>query len=70
MPEQTQSAAAAPRAAMPLYTPVPSQHENDSLAATQASGAPLPLLPWFHKADGSPIDPQSYSQTVGAPTWP
>lgn len=66
---KTRTAAAAPRAA-PQLTPTPTQHENDQLAAALAVGAPLPRLPWYHAADGSPVDPQSYSQTVGSPTWP
>ena len=62
---------AEPRAGMVFNsTPTPTQHENDSLAATQATGGRLPALPWYHKADGSPVDPQSYDQTVGSPTWP
>jgi hypothetical protein len=61
--------AVAPRAATPLL-PTPTQPENDALSATLAVGATLPALPWFHAYDGSPVDPQSYSQTIGPPTWP
>ena len=61
--------AAAPRSTT-LFTPTPTQHENDALAAAQSVGATLPALPWFHAYDGSPKDAQSYSQTIGSPTWP
>jgi hypothetical protein len=70
-PEAKSDAAPAPRAGMVFNsTPTPTQHENDGLAAMQATGAPLPALPWYHVPDGSPVDAQSYSQTIGAPTWP
>ena len=51
-----QPAAAAPRAAMTFYTPTPTQSENDQFAVQQMHGT-LPRFPWYHKADGSPVDP-------------
>ena len=55
--------------AAPTSTPTPTQSENDQFATQQKNGT-LPRLPWYHKADGSPVDPQSYDVTVGSPTWP
>ncbi len=59
----------APRATTPIL-PTPTQYEADAIASTQAAGAPLPRLPWYHLWDNSPVDPQSADQTIGPPTWP
>ncbi len=60
---------ATPRTA-PTITPTPTQAENDAFATQLAAGT-LPHPPWVHKADGSPIDPQSFDPTPpGMPTWP
>lgn len=63
-----QTAAAAPRAAGAI-TPTPTQAELNAFAGQLATGT-VPPMPWFHKADGSTVDPHSFSVTVGAPTWP
>ena len=50
--------------------PTPTQTENDQFALAVASNT-LPQPPWYHAADGSPIDPQSPDPTPpGTPTWP
>jgi len=52
-------------------TPTPTQAENDAFATHQAAGT-LVKPPWFHKADGSPIDPKCSidPSPPGTPTWP
>ena len=59
---------ATPRAA-PVLTPTLTQAESNQFA-TQLKAGTLPQPPWFHKAGGSAVDPQSFSPTLGAPTWP
>jgi hypothetical protein len=50
-------------------TPTPTQTENDAFATQQAAST-LPKPPWFHKADGSPIDPKSFDPSPpGAHTF-
>jgi hypothetical protein len=50
--------------------PVPRQSENDLFVQQQMAGT-LPRPPWFHKADGSPIDQSSHDPSPpGTPTWP
>jgi hypothetical protein len=68
-PTTEQSAAAAPRAAFPIYLPTPSQHEADAFAQQQQHNT-LPLPPWAHAMDGSAIDPQSYDPTAKTSSWP
>lgn len=68
MTETPQQSAAAPRAA-PTIVPTPSQHEADQFATQQQHGT-LPLPPWHHAMDGSPIDPQSYDPTAKTSSWP
>ena len=64
------AAEAAPRASMTIFKPCPLQHENDAIAALQATGAPIPRG-YIFAADGSPIDPQSYDPVQPTPpTWP
>jgi hypothetical protein len=63
-----QTAAAEPRAGTPVV-PTPTPHEINTFLTQVASGT-VPPVPWFHKWDNSPVDPQSFSQTIGAPTWP
>jgi hypothetical protein len=67
-PTTEQSAAAAPRAA-PAIVPTPTQHEADAFATQQKAGT-LPLPPWAHAMDGSPIDPQSKDPTAKTSSWP
>jgi hypothetical protein len=67
-PQAQQTAAAAPRSA-PTSTPTPRQHEADAFATQQQHGT-LPLPPWHHAMDGSPIDPQSYDPTAKTSSWP
>jgi hypothetical protein len=57
-----------PRAAMPLYAPTPSQHENDSFIIAVVHGT-LPHT-YSHAMDGSPIDPQSYDPTAKTSSFP
>jgi hypothetical protein len=67
-PQAQQAAAAAPRAA-PTSRPVPTQNENDQFALAQMYNA-IPRG-YIFAADGSPIDPQSFSPVQPTPpTWP
>jgi hypothetical protein len=64
-------AAAAPRAAFTIYTPTPTQHENDLFATQQMHGTlPVPPPMWAHAMDGSPIDMQSKDPTAKNTSWP
>ena len=66
--QTTQAAAAAPRSA-PTSRPTPTQNENDAFALAQMHGT-IPRG-YIFAADGSPIDPQSYSPVQPTPvTWP
>jgi hypothetical protein len=66
---KTPTTQATPRTTAAGSTPTPTQAENDAFV-TAATAGTLPPAPWFHKADGSPVDPQSFDVTVGVPTWP
>ena len=70
MTEQTaQSDAAAPRFAPGALTPTPTPHELNLFVTQQMTGT-LPLAPWCHAMDGSPIDMTSKDPTAKTTSWP
>jgi hypothetical protein len=70
---RSEAAAPAPRVPPPQAgsTPTPTPAENDAFMTQMAAGT-LPRPPWFHKPDGSPIDPKCSidPSPPGSPTWP
>ena len=60
-------AAPAPRAMVFNSTPTPT---NTRMICSRSNKTGRRRDGRYHAPDGSPVDPQSYDQTIGAPTWP